>query len=37
MIHLDISMHDLGYVPCLTDPDIWMKEKVREDGHTLWE
>ena len=30
--HLGECMSGLGYVPCLADPDLWLKEQSRPDG-----
>ena len=35
--HLAQSLRDLGFTPCLADPDIWMKRAVKPDGFKYWE
>ena len=30
--HLRACMHQLGYSPCLADPDVWMRPGLRSDG-----
>jgi hypothetical protein len=30
-------MRDLGYEPCLADPDLWWKANVRADRHEYYE
>ena len=31
--HLGKFMKGLGYEPCLTDPNLWMKPEIRPDDH----
>ena len=35
--HLRASMSHLGFFPCLTDPDVWMREGQKADGTAYWE
>ena len=35
--HLREYMSHLGFTPCLTDPNVWMRESQKADGKTYWE
>jgi hypothetical protein len=35
--HLANSLHAIGYRSCLADPDIWLREAVRDDNTRFYE
>lgn len=35
--HLRACMHQLGYSPCLADPDVWMRPAKQPDGSDCYE
>ena len=30
------SLKEMGYTPCVTDPDVWMKPLVNKEGYAYW-
>ena len=35
--HMAATIRDMGFRPCLADPDVWMKEGVKPNGDTYWQ
>ena len=35
--HMRTCMEHLGFTSCKADPDVWMREAVKPDGHEYWE
>ena len=35
--HLAETFYDMGFIPSLADPDVWMRSAVKEDGFKYWE
>ena len=31
------ALYDIGYVPSLADPDVWLRPAIKEDGFKYWE
>ena len=30
------SLKEMGYTPCVADPDVWMKPQVNKEGYSYW-
>ncbi|MGH7974682.1 MAG: reverse transcriptase domain-containing protein, partial [bacterium] len=35
--HLAQTLRDMGYIPCLADPDVWMRKCTKPDGFKYYE
>ena len=29
-------LKEMGYTPCVADPDVWMKPQVNKEGYSYW-
>ena len=34
---LSEALYDIGYVPSLADPDVWLRPAIKQDGFKYWE